>query len=301
MALTLALVEAGSLFAAVYALIILWARLALTEGHDIPSVAGQALAVSSCCVISFYYNDLYDLRRVPTLGEFAPRFLRSLAALLTLLAVCSTLLPIGGVRFLVAMLGVTVGLVLPLRVACYGVLQSRPLLRRVLLLGAGPLASKIADEILASPWPGYAVVGLVDDTDTGDPICPGRRPHPPYPVVTPLPFAQEAIDDLRPDYIVVALTERRHRLPMWNLLSSCVNGTRVEDGIEFYEQLTQKLAIESMSPSFLVFSKTFAKPRRQLALRRLVSLAVCLVGLVFAAPLMALIALMIRLDSRGPV
>jgi lipopolysaccharide/colanic/teichoic acid biosynthesis glycosyltransferase len=54
-------------------------------------------------------------------------------------------------------------------------------------------------------------------------------------------------------------------------------------------------------PSFLVFSGDFRKTRLQLGVRRLVSLTAAALGLVITAPLMAVVALAIKLDSRGPV
>ncbi len=44
-------------------------------------------------------------------------------------------------------------------------------------------------------------------------------------------------------------------MPVWTLLSSCATGVRVMDGIQFYERITQKLAIESLSPSAVIFSE----------------------------------------------
>ena len=100
---------------------------------------------------------------------------------------------------------------------------------------------------------------------------------------------------------IVALAERRGRMPMRQLLDAEAQGILVEDGMAAYEHFTGKLAIEALSPSFLVFSRGFRKTPRQLALRRGVSLIAAAVGLVVTAPLLAVIALAIKLDSRGPV
>ena len=88
---------------------------------------------------------------------------------------------------------------------------------------------------------------------------------------------------------------------MRQLLDAEALGILVEDGMTTYEQFTGKLAIEALSPSFLVFSRGFRKTQGQLALRRGVNLVAAAVGLVVTAPLMALIALAIKLDSQGPV
>jgi lipopolysaccharide/colanic/teichoic acid biosynthesis glycosyltransferase len=75
----------------------------------------------------------------------------------------------------------------------------------------------------------------------------------------------------------------------------------IEDGIEVHERLSGKLAIESLSPSFLIFSKDFKKSRIQTALRGAVSSIVALVGLVLFSPLMAILAYAIKIDSVGPI
>jgi lipopolysaccharide/colanic/teichoic acid biosynthesis glycosyltransferase len=87
---------------------------------------------------------------------------------------------------------------------------------------------------------------------------------------------------------------------MQELLEAEACGILIEDGLETYEYFTKKLAIESLRPSLLVFSGGFRKTRLQLGLRRLVSLGVAAFGLILMAPLMALIALAIKLESRGP-
>jgi len=75
----------------------------------------------------------------------------------------------------------------------------------------------------------------------------------------------------------------------------------VEHGADVYERLSGKLALESLSPSELIFCKDFRKSRLDLALARGASLAFSAVALVGLAPILALIALAIKLDSRGPV
>jgi len=90
-------------------------------------------------------------------------------------------------------------------------------------------------------------------------------------------------------------------MPMGQLLECGAKGILVEDGLGTYESFTGKLPIEALTPSFLVFSGAFRKSRLQVAWRRVSSLLAALVGLLVTAPLMAVIAIAIKLDSRGPV
>ena len=138
-------------------------------------------------------------------------------------------------------------------------------------------------------------MGVADDGQApeGEPLK--------YPLLGPLEHLGKIVEEVRADRIIVALTERRGRMPMRQLLDAEARGILVEDGMATYEQFTGKLAIEALSPSFLVFSSGFRKTPGQLGRQRVVSLVAAAVGLVVTAPLMALIALAIKLDSRGPV
>jgi len=80
-----------------------------------------------------------------------------------------------------------------------------------------------------------------------------------------------------------------------------MKGSIVEDGVDTYERLTGKVAIESLTPSNVIFSSDFKTSRLALAAGRALSLAVAVVGLIVSAPLLALIALAIVLDSTGPL
>ena len=235
------------------------------------------------------------------LAKGAPsRLVPSLVVLLVFLGAGHALLPRlhPGAAIVASLLAA--GLVLPLRSGSQGLVARALAAERLLVLGTSPLARKIAEEVQSAPL-SYRVVAFVDERDVGA-AGEASRGWPPFePVVRRLEQLDRLIGQFRPDRLVVALSERRGRLPVWLLLSSCASGLPVEDGIEFYERLTHKLAIESLTPSFLIFRRVFQKSRGQIALRRALSVAVAAVGLVLAAPLMALVALVVKLDSPGPV
>ena len=62
-----------------------------------------------------------------------------------------------------------------------------------------------------------------------------------------------------------------------------------------------KLAIEALTPSNLIFSGDFKKSRLDLAIGRTISLVVSFAGMILLSPLLGLIALLIKLNSPGPV
>ena len=289
--------EGVTLFAAVVGTIFAWGHPLTITSRDVMTVLWQAAAISLCCIVAFYYNDLYDLRIVRSLSEFGSRLLQSFGVALILLAGFYTLFPdtqIAGGRIASSLLMI-VGVLLPLRAIGYTIMRWRAFADRVLILGTGNLARTLIEEIDARPHYLYAIVGVVDEghSQEGPPL--------PVPFLGPLERLDKIIEEIAPDRIIVALTERRGRMPMPQLLSAEAQGILVEDGLKTYEQFTGKLAIEALTPSSLIFSGAFRKSRMPLAIHRLISLGVAAVGLVLLSPLMALIALAIKLDSPGPV
>ena len=295
--MSLILVEAATLFAAAATTVFLWGSPHLLDGIDAARFLGQAAALSLCCIVAFYYNDLYDLRVVRSFAEFATRLLQGLGVALLLLAGFYTVFPDMrvGDGALVPSLLLIVGLLLPIRAVGYAVMRHRAFVDRVLILGTGTLARKLIEEIEARPHYRHQIVGVMDDGQGGSEE-PMR-----YPMFGPIERLDKIAAEVQADRIIVALPDRRGRMPMRQLLEAEAHGILVEEGMATYEHFTKKLAIEALSPSFLVFSRGFRKTKRQLASRRLASLTVAAAGLVVTTPLMALIALAIKLDSGGPV
>jgi hypothetical protein len=61
-------------------------------------------------------------------------------------------------------------------------------------------------------------------------------------------ISERIVERVRPSRIILALADRRGRLPLVSLLESRIRGVVVEDALEFYEHLTGKVAIEALTP-----------------------------------------------------
>jgi exopolysaccharide biosynthesis polyprenyl glycosylphosphotransferase len=172
--------------------------------------------------------------------------------------------------------------------------QQRRLARPIVILGSGPMTSKLIDEVDASD-DGCRVAGLIDH----EPPRSGALRAIPW--LGTLDRLSEIVDRIHPSRIVVALADRRGRLPLVSLLESRIRGVVVEDALEFYEHLTGKIAIEALTPGTLILSKGFRHGGAGQIFTRIISMGVAVAALVAFAPLLALVALAIKLDSRGPV
>jgi exopolysaccharide biosynthesis polyprenyl glycosylphosphotransferase len=172
----------------------------------------------------------------------------------------------------------------------------RLLARRIVILGSGAMAVKLLEEI---EWLGrgcHLVAGVIDDEPLPRPWAARTT------CLGPPSQLAEIVERVRPARIVIAVADRRNRLPLQVLLESRVCGILVEDALEFYERLTGKMAIESLQPSDLFLTgKGFRHPRAAEILARVVSLLAVTIGLVLLAPLLAVIAVAIKVESPGPV
>jgi exopolysaccharide biosynthesis polyprenyl glycosylphosphotransferase len=167
--------------------------------------------------------------------------------------------------------------------------------RRVLILGSGPLATTLIEEIESADNRRYIVAGTVDDQmpEAGSPDY--RR------WIGRLDSLADVIDRVRPAFIVVAMADRRDRLPLQMLLNARVGGIVVEDALDFSERLMGKLAIEAIRPSTLILAKGFRNHGAADLVARVVSIIGALVGLLICAPLLVAIGLAVKLESSGPM
>jgi lipopolysaccharide/colanic/teichoic acid biosynthesis glycosyltransferase len=167
---------------------------------------------------------------------------------------------------------------------------------RLLIVGRVALTEQIVSAIDAQSGRVPMVVGIVDD------LVPGVAHPPEPPLLGPVSRLASIVEETRPDRVLVALGERRSRTPIRALVESCIaRGIVVEDAADFYERLTGKLAIESLTPTSIVFSRRFGPSLFDCLFARAVSLAVASAGLVLLAPLMVIIAVAVKIESRGPV
>ncbi|HEV2818590.1 MAG TPA: TIGR03013 family XrtA/PEP-CTERM system glycosyltransferase [Allosphingosinicella sp.] len=152
--------------------------------------------------------------------------------------------------------------------------------RRVMVLGTGARAKRI-EALAAQSGAGFAVVGLVDMNDSAG--LPARLLR------------------LGAGEVVLALEERRNALPLNDLLKIKTTGVQVYDFSSFLERETGRVDLDSLNPSWLIFSDGFSAGRRASSIaKRLFDILASLALLALTLPLIAATALAVRLESRGP-
>ena len=165
--------------------------------------------------------------------------------------------------------------------------------RRVLVLGAGPRAARI-EALARREGAGFAIAGYVAMNDGSIAVARAVNRE-------AIPNFGEHLVRLGATEVVLALEERRNALPLADLLRAKTTGVEVNDLSSFLERETGRVDLDSLNPSWLIFSDGFSAGRRLSAAgKRLFDIAVSLVILLVATPLIALTALAVKLESRGP-
>jgi exopolysaccharide biosynthesis polyprenyl glycosylphosphotransferase len=305
--ITLALLEIGLLVLTVCGTALFWARsLQFTEIEAV-LYASQALIPACCFITASYYNNLYDLRVLSNFDEFGARLPQTFGVAFLLVAAFYVLFPDIGLMyqpFPASLWGllIVVGWIAPLRLLLCLTLKSRPFAERVLIVGTNSLARTVSDEFTACSPISSNIVGFVAEKSAPPEKSVVTEPlASPFPIIGSLDQLATLIKETHPDRIIVALREHYDHLPIRDLLEARMAGVTVEDGLEVHEHLSGKLAIEYLTPSWLLFCKDFKTSRWQLAWRRAFNCAIAAGGLILTLPFMLLIALAIKLDSRGAV
>lgn len=165
--------------------------------------------------------------------------------------------------------------------------------RRVLVLGAGDRAQRLR-ELGDRPESGFVIVSYISMSE------PER--------VVEEAIAREAIHDLGRfvenlgvSEVVLALQERRNALPLKDLLRIKTKGVHVNDFSSFLERETGRVDLDTVNPSWLIFSDGFSSGRMlSSAVKRLFDIIASLALLLLTAPVIALFAIIVKLDSKGP-
>jgi exopolysaccharide biosynthesis polyprenyl glycosylphosphotransferase len=174
------------------------------------------------------------------------------------------------------------------------VVMSRLARETVLFLGASPVARMVAHRLAENPHFGLSVAGYLEDVPFADDL-------PANLLLGPISHLRDIVAVLKPQRIIVGMTERRGRLPVLDLLEIRFSGIHIEDAQTAYETVFSRISVKDLRPSQLIFM-TDLGPRPQSEFwQGVYSFGLALIGFLIASPVMLLVALLVRFTSSGPV
>ena len=161
----------------------------------------------------------------------------------------------------------------------------------MLLVGDSPLLEEIGDHVAHHPEMGLRVIGYVRDTEADEELLGGK-------ILGPLRSLGEIVAATSPSLIAVGMAERRNRIPMAVLLQLRLSGYPLEEAPLVFEKIFHRISIRELRPSYLIYSSELGPHKG--SYQRTWNFALAALGLILAAPLMALTAVFVRLSSPGP-
>jgi Undecaprenyl-phosphate glucose phosphotransferase len=169
-------------------------------------------------------------------------------------------------------------------------------LKRILIAGAGDLGRMVADRILQHREFGFQVVGFVDDRAGGDHI--GYRG---LPLLGTLAEAGDIAQRERVDHLYVALPLEEHTklLDLVEITSrECLDVKIVPDLLQF---ITLRARLEDLDGLPIINVNDVPLQGFNAWLKRAIDVALSAAALLLLAIPLLIIALIVRLTSRGPV
>ena len=296
----LLLAEAAVVFGAIVGAVYL--RLGLEDSQNeliLRQGFLKAALATLFCLASFYLFDLYDFVVMHDRRELVLRLVQALGLAWVALALAFYAFPqlmLGRGISLIA-LPLALGLMVGWRVSIHWLLGHPDFGEKILIVGSGTFAVEVAREMLERPDAGYRIAGFVGS----DPELLGKSLINPR-VIGLTSELDEVVRREGIDRIIVAMGERRGQLPTNELLQLSLAGTvNIEEGASFYERVTGRVSLNMIRPSWLIFSSRGRQARIAGITRNIVHRIVALVGASFSLPIAIVTAILIKLDSRGPI
>ncbi len=252
-------------------------------------IYAAALATAMMAVGVYGADSLQSLRRA------AARLLVAISLGVILLSAVYFLSPQLGFwrsNLLYAM-GLSAVFLVAIRVLLGKMLGSHVFKRRVVVLGAGARAARLK-ALAAQPGSAFVVVGYVSMSEANR--------------VIPEAISRDAIYNLadhvvllNASEVVLALEERRNALPLKDLLRIKTTGVHVNEISTFLERETGRVDLQSVNPSWLIFSDGFSSSRMLSSVfKRLFDIAASLALLMLMSPIIVGLAVAVKLESKGP-
>lgn len=165
--------------------------------------------------------------------------------------------------------------------------------RRILILGAGEIGRRMGEQVGKQTDIGMELAGYLDD----DPVKNGDHPE----VLGTLDQAREVIQRENIDDVVMALPLSAHE--RLNQVVSELHDLPVKVWIipDYFSLTLHRAAVEEFAGLPMLDLRAPALSDYQRMIKRAFDLTIVVLSLPLTLPLMTIIALAVKLDSRGPV
>ncbi len=257
----------------------------------------RAMVLTAVFILSFYFFDLYDLGEILSFPDVSSRFIQAFGIGCIILAFLYYFFPrvvIPSFIFWPSLAAVFISVCL-WRYLYNHILNKKMFAQTVIVIGTGKLAQDIAYELEKRRDSGFKISHFIGSVNPSFPLPPG------IPVTAEADQLPSLCQKYGIERVVVAMDDRRGTTPIQQLMDCKFMGFPVEYGINFYEKLTGKILVEKVNPDWIIFSNDFKKSRFTLTSKLIFEIILAFAGLLVASPILLFSAIIIKLESPGPV
>jgi len=235
-------------------------------------------------LIVFFINDLYDLKISYNTSNLINNLIRvsvinALAAVIIFYFFGRFLDTIRPQRVLVIEIASLFVVLFAWRKLFYHFIKSAKIANRILILGPSPLSAELAKEIIRRPQLGYQAIHLTTEPENLKNYC-----------------LENHID------ILVSAGDFQTNQILAKKIFDCLSlGIDFYNTYNFYEQITNKIPVEYIKHEWFLDNLTEHSKKAYEIIKRLIDIGCAGLGLIITLPLMPIIALIIKLDSPGPI
>jgi sugar transferase (PEP-CTERM system associated) len=259
----------------------------------------KIVLASFVCLLILYFYDLYDYMVMTNRRELMLRLVQALGIGWAILALMFYVAPPLLIGRGVSVISVPLVLVLLLgwRIFIHILTGHPDIGEKILVVGTGKTAMDTAEAVWQRRDAGYRIVGFVSENGAkpGQPIGESE-------IVGSAINLESIIKHEKVDRVVIAVRERRGAFPTETLLKMSLAGeVSIEECTSFFERITGQVHVDMLRPSWLIFAGRQRDSRLKSAFRETVHRILGLIGLVLSFPIGVLTAVLIKLESRGPI
>lgn len=273
-------------------------------GKDTPSFElsmGNVL-ITFICQICLYYNNMYNLNAVNSWKELFSKLIQALGGAAVILSGVHLWLShgiISNTAFTWNLL-IMATLVVSWRVIYTLILNCHVFDKIIILIGNSPLITSIIREVSSNKDSGYIIINVFPDSQPRE--CINKDVL----LVKSCDDHYSGLSDFSKE-INVKLIVSDKQIDGKNdglekeLMKCRINGTKVIDANSFFEMVTGKLHVNKIKSGSLIFSEGFSRSVAHHAMKRVFDCLISLFLLVLLLPVMLATAILIKLESKGPV
>jgi exopolysaccharide biosynthesis polyprenyl glycosylphosphotransferase len=167
---------------------------------------------------------------------------------------------------------------------------------RLLIVGAGEVGRTVMRHVVAQPSLGYHVIGFVDDDPDKGATDIGR-----FQAMGSTANLPRLVKELAIDEVIITLPWMYHR-KIVSIIAQCEREqVRVRIVPDMFQMTLSHLDVEDLSGIPMIGVRDISISSGRMLFKRTVDVAISLLGLILLFPFFLLLALIIRLDSPGPV